>query len=327
MDKIYFYAPTESQRKLLEINYLDSWKGTHSNFTAWIAQTYFHLKNAGFPCEITDTIQQKGIVIADRDTLGNTAQFLPDTMLICAKSDREYHPSAYIHLVHNPYDHNNNHNSIWNSYYITHWPMPNVIPRNQERQTQVKNIAYIGSRSQLAQELKSQDWIDSLSNLGCKWLPIFEVSKWNDYTNIDVIVAARSFDNNRYTNKGFIKLLNCWHAEVPALLAPESSFIAVKKSDLDFIEINSIDDAITAIKKLKENSELYQEIINNYKYRKEEFTTEKVLQEWGDFWKNFINTSYSQWQSMSNYQKRYLFTKRLLGLKITRMKQRLKKII
>lgn len=205
--------------------------------------------------------------------------------------------------------------------------MPNIIPRNKERKAQIENIAYIGSRSQLAKEFKSQYWIDSLSNLGCKWLPIFEVSKWNDYTNIDMIVAARSFDNNQYINKGFIKLLNCWHAEVPAILAPESSFVAVKKSNLDFIEINSIDDAITAIKTLKENSELYQKTINNYKHRKQQFTTEKVLQQWGDFWENFINTSYSQWQSMSNYQKRYLFTKRLLTLKINRMKHRLDNII
>lgn len=325
MDKIYFYAPTENKRKLLELNYRDSWEGEHSNFTAWIAQTYFHLKNAGCSCEITDTLDQKGIVIADRDTLGNTAQFLDNTMLICTKSDREYHPSAHIHVVHNPQDYQHNYNSFWNPYYIPHWPIPNVIARNQKRKFQVENIAYIGSRSQLAEELKSQYWMESLSVLGCKWMPIFEVNKWNDYTNLDVIVAARSFNNNQYINKGFIKLLNCWHGEVPAILAPESSFVAVRKSDLDFLSINSIDDAIEAVKYLKTDTNFYSKMLNNYQKRKQEFTTDKILEQWINFWKTIVSKHYQKWLSIPSYQKKYLFTQRVLSLKSCRMKQRFKK--
>ncbi|AFZ37031.1 hypothetical protein Sta7437_3533 [Stanieria cyanosphaera PCC 7437] len=323
MEKIYFYAPTENKKKLLQSNYKDSWEGEHSNFTAWIAQTYFHLKNAGVSCEITNTIDRQGIVIADRDTLGDNAQFLTNTMLICAKSDREYHPSAHIHVVHNPQDYQLNYNSVWKPYYIAHWPIPNLIPRNQERKFTVENVAYIGSRSQLAQELKSQYWIESLSSLGCKWLPIFEVNQWNDYTKLDVIVAARSFRNNQYINKGFIKLLNCWHAGVPGILTPESSFVAVRKSELDFLSINSIDEAIAAVRRLKTDSDFYCQMLNNYQKRKQEVTTEKVLSQWIFFFKNIVTEYYQQWLLIPSYQKKYLFMQKLLSLKSSRIKQRL----
>ena len=96
---IYFYAPDTVRQENIEKDQ-SQWTGFHSNFTAWIAQTYFYLKKAGFRWEIATQIPHQGILIADRDTLDNEYPFLNDVMLICVKSDKEYHPSALTKLNH-----------------------------------------------------------------------------------------------------------------------------------------------------------------------------------------------------------------------------------
>ncbi|MGB3511922.1 MAG: hypothetical protein WBA93_22325 [Microcoleaceae cyanobacterium] len=134
MSKVYFYAPDETRQKKIQEEQTQ-WTGFHSNFTPWIAQTYFHLKKSGFPCEIAKKIPNKGILIAERDTLDNNNPFLDEVMLICVKSDKEYHPSAHLHIVHNPSSREKTKNSIWNPYFISHWPMPGLISRDIKRHT------------------------------------------------------------------------------------------------------------------------------------------------------------------------------------------------
>ena len=117
MFPIYFYAPTEQKRQLIKKDY-NTWIAVQSNFTPWIGQTYFNLKKAGFSCQIISQFPEEGIVLADVDSLGNTSKYLGKLMLICAKSDRDHHPSAHIHITHNPFDYQKNKDSVWNSYFL-----------------------------------------------------------------------------------------------------------------------------------------------------------------------------------------------------------------
>jgi hypothetical protein len=326
MTTIYFYAPNDNCYQLLQHNY-HHWVGTHSNFVAWVAPTYFHLKEAGFDCQITQEIPQKGILFADRDVLGDQHQYLGETMLICAKSDREYHPSAHIHVLHNSNDASDKSSQLWNPYYLPHWPLPGLIPRPQERGNLVENIGYIGTRSQLAPELKSSQWLDALEKIGCRWLPIFEPERWHDYREIDVVVAARSFGEQIYLNKGAIKLFNCWRAGVPAILAPESAFLAEKNNDLDFIIANSLEEVIAAIQKLKNNPDLYQAIVANGWMRSQNLTTEDTLQNWIKFFQEYAFPEYEKWCRLSDNQRRALFVQRWLRLKSRRLWERGEKLI
>ncbi len=323
MEKIYFYGPSKQQQELLEKDYRQ-WVFHHSNFTPWIGQTYFNFKKAGLPCEIATKMPTEGIILADRDTLGNSYPFLEKLMLICAKSDREYHPSAHIHITHNINDFQQNINSIWFPYYLQHWPMSGIIPRQEKRGSLIENIAYIGSKGQLDQVLLSSQWIDKLKDIGCNWLPIFQSNKWNDYSNIDVIVAVRDFQKKIYINKGAIKLINAWLGKVPAILAPESGFLAVRKSELDFLMVNSLDETIEAIKMLKNDPQLYLSMIKNGQERVQEFSQEKITQDWINFFENYAFPEYKKWIKMSDLQRRSLFFKRYFRLKIDRMKTRLK---
>ncbi|AFZ48814.1 hypothetical protein Cyast_2876 [Cyanobacterium stanieri PCC 7202] len=330
MEKIYFYAPNKKTHSFFA-GQIPQWndikeirKFQSGNFTSWIFTTYCRIKNAGFPCEIIDYLPEKGIVIADRDTLGNIYPYLEKLMLICAKGDREYHPSAHLHIVHNMNDQKKIINSIWNPYYISHWPQPSIIPRKRDRNSLVENIAFIGSRSNICQELLSDKWIKSLEELDCKWYPMFDKNQWHDYSNIDAIVAVRSFDKLHYLHKPASKLINCWQAHVPAILTPESAFLAAKKSDLDFLVVNSIDETIEAVKKLKNNPQLYLAMVQNGQARYKEFSEDKITKDWINFFEKFAIPHYQEWLSMSEIERRTIFSKRYLRLKFERIKQRLK---
>jgi glycosyltransferase involved in cell wall biosynthesis len=325
MPDLYFYAPKELDRKFVREDYT-RWTGYHSNFTAWVAQTYFYLKKAGFSCKIADKIPEEGILIADRDSLDNNYPCLDRVMLICAKSDREYHPSAHLHVVHNPPSWQKDRDTFWNPHLISHWLMPGLIPRDKERQNLVENIAYIGTSGQLAPELKSKTWTETISSLNCNWMPICDTEQWNDYSCLDVVVAARSFNSKVYPNKGAIKLINAWYAGVPAILTPESGFLAERRTELDFLLVHSLEEAIQAVDRLKRSPELYHQMVYNGYERSQEYTIQQTSNKWISFIKNIVFPTYEKWSKLSRYDKKMLFLRRYFAFKYDRSKRRLEKI-
>ncbi|NET02695.1 MAG: glycosyltransferase family 4 protein [Sphaerospermopsis sp. SIO1G1] len=329
MKKIYFFAPSKIVEEFKTQNSLTWYKvaelisaGISSNTTSWILTTYLYLKDHGLSCELIDYIPEEGILIADRDTLGNKYPYFGKVMLICTKGDREFHPSAHLHIVHNQMETQNVAN-FWNSYYIPHWPQPDIIPRLKERGSTVKNIAYIGSTSNYTEEFKSEEWMKAIEEIGCQWCPNFNPNQWNDYSNIDIIVAVRSFGQSTYTHKPASKLVNGWHAGVPCILAPESAFMTIRKSELDFIAINSIGEIIEGVKKLKNNPQLYLSMIQNGHERKTEFSKEKITQIWLDYFKNYVMEKYEEWMKMNEWQKRYDWAQRNILLKSKRVENRI----
>lgn len=326
MEKIYFYAPDKNTHHLFN-HENQQWLGLSDNslYTNWIVRTYLNMKQAGLYCEVVDDIPKKGIVIADRGTLGNQYPYFGEAMLICAKGDSEFHPSAHLHIVQNLYDLQNRKNSLWNPYYIPHWPQPGLIPRSEERRFLIENVAFMGTGSNLTKELLSEKWLHSLSSLGCKWHPVFNKEKWNDYSYIDVIVAVRRFDKCTYPNKPASKLINCWRAGVPAVLAPESAFLALRKSELDFLIVRSLDEAIAAVKRLKNDPDLYLAMVENGRERAEEFSEEIITESWMNFFHAEVPAQYGKWLQMSEFERRLLFLKRYLRLKLDRMQTRINK--
>jgi hypothetical protein len=323
-EKIYFYAPDKMTHNYFRQHRREEIvKFGNTLLINWIASTFIELKKAGLPCEVIDYMPKQGIVIADRDTLGNQYPYLGSTMLVCAKCDREFHPSAHLHVVQNPIDTQNPYQSMWNPHYIPHWPQPYLQARNKARGSTVKNVAFMGTRSNLTEEFKSDRWISALEEIGCQWTPIFSPAQWSDYSEVDVIVAVRSFDGRTYPYKPASKLINAWKAGVPAILTPESAFVGLRKSDLDFLSIHSIEDAIDAVVKLKTNPELYASIINNGLTRAQEASDEKIIEDWLTFVEHHVFPEYAKWHEASEVSKIILFGKRYFRLKIDRMKNRI----
>ena len=116
---------------------------------------------------------------------------------------------------------------------------------------------------------------------------------WHDYENVDILIAfrpnpKRKDEKQGHRTKPATKLYNAWFAGVPAVLANEYAYQQMRKTDLDYIAIKEPHEVKDAILRLKNNTELYNNMVTNGKERAEEFTVNKIADQWENFLLNVL---------------------------------------
>jgi|SRR5215475_5645814 len=288
--KIYFFIPIRLPDRVVQgIDQVAAWQradgGKYSvGASHWTLQTYVYLKEHGFTCESVEHLPDKGIILAHRDLLPDQLRPMPKQLLICLQADRPPHSHAQLSVVHNPCDPRIDMETV---VYIPPWPQIGMFPRSENRRDVFENIAYFGWKHNLAAELQDPRWHKSLRSLGLRFQMVTESERdmWGDFSNIDSVIAVRSFSSGTYYNKPALKLFNAWHAGVPAILGVESAYRAERKSDLDYIEVRSIDEVVSALLLLRDNKSLREAMIYNGHERAKE-TQAKVIV---SLWVNMLN--------------------------------------
>ncbi|MDJ0553303.1 MAG: hypothetical protein QNJ68_02445 [Microcoleaceae cyanobacterium MO_207.B10] len=314
---IYFYLPKADWVEDMPDTPNFPWTKFGIGRYAWTLQTYLHLKADDFPCELVKTIPTEGIVIAHRDSFSYRLRPTSKVLMICIKADKNPHPYAQLHIVQNPQDVKN----LSNSYYMPHWIQPGLVPRNPGRGDRFENIGYFGVKSNLAPELKATSWSKQLEELGLNW-EFIPRHRWYDYSNIDAIVAVRSFQRQDYTHKPASKLYNAWHAGVPAILGKELAFQSERKSELDYFEVSSVNDTIAALKRLKDNPQLCQKVRENAQHRSQETKSENTIKQWRNFLTRIATPAYYKWVNAPEWQKQLYKQKCFLNIKIDGLKRK-----
>ena len=120
-------------------------------------------------------------------------------------------------------------------------------------------------------------------------------TKFHDYGECDVAIAVRDLTESDYFAKPASKLVNAWHAGVPALLGPEPAYQALRTTPLDYIEITSPDDAIRAIVRLKKEPELYHQMVKNGLLRARQFPVDRIAARWRDVLGGPVAKGFSVW--------------------------------
>ncbi|MCA1992192.1 MAG: hypothetical protein LDL41_09130 [Coleofasciculus sp. S288] len=285
----------KSRYEMSESNQMYKYLGKYN----WTLQAYLYLKADGFPCELTNTLPEEGIVLSHRNFLPFHLQPKPRLLLVCIKADYEQHPYAQLHIVQNPQETK----TIRDSYYIPNWPQPGLLPRNPGRGDRFENIAFFGIEKNLAPELRDLSWQEQLKALGLRW-QVVSRAHWNDYRDVDAILAVRNFcEQESYSWKPATKLYNAWHADVPAILARESAFQAERKSELDYLEVTSLNDAILALKRLRDDLQLRHAMVENGRVRAEETKPAKLVSQWHNFITDVAVPAYDRWCKASSWNK------------------------
>ncbi|OKH56232.1 hypothetical protein NIES2101_00145 [Calothrix sp. HK-06] len=329
MIPIYFYIPKDDLPNnqvppVLDTDEIDAYlqplgtptnRGTTYN---WTLQTYLRLKASGFSCTLTSVIPKQGILIAFRGSLSFQLKPTSQLLIICLLADAGFHPWAQLHVVQNY----RQTKIIKDSHYIPHWPQPGLIPRSYTRGELFENIAYLGDAANLAPEFKSLLWLEQMQSLGLNWR-VMPPSSWNDYSNVDAIVAVRSFDKQDYIHKPATKLYNAWLAGIPAILGHESAYQSERKSELDYIEVTSPSEVILALKRLRDHKQLRQAIIENSLVRSQEINFTNLVMRWRDFITQTAIPEYEYWSAKSHLSQQYFFIQKNLGLRINGIKNRL----
>lgn len=192
-------------------------------------------------------------------------------------------------------------------HFVPHWPQPNLVPRNADRGDHLKVLTYKGRFVHLANAFQQPEFIQALSERHISLdadvtnqIPLQQAwNSWHDYAQTDAVLAVRESNPFLFAYKPASKLVNAWMAGCPALLGPEPAYQQMRKSELDYFEVKSPDDAIAALQHLQENPGYFRAMIENGWQRAQEYDANGVAKHWRDILAGPIAEGYERWQQQS----------------------------
>jgi hypothetical protein len=268
----------------------------------WSAQPYITLKHLGLNVHlVSDYIPGKICIIPSDNLITRDRPF--NSYVVACRADRGRPEICEQRLVINEL------NVIDSTdHYLPHWPQPNLVPRHPGRGSQVKTLVFKGMERNLAAPFKSSEFQEKLQAIGIQFVisseePTRQFQEWADYSQADVVLAVRNNTEYDLTVKPALKLINAWLAGCPAILGPEPAYQAIRRSDLDFFEVRTLDEVIAALQRLQNDPALYAAMVENGFQRVQEFTTEQVARRWHEVLSGSIAQGYEKWQRQSFLQK------------------------
>lgn len=289
--KIKFFLPGEND--LAALRHVDperDWREFHRGERVWILQTYLRLARAGYPAELTASPPSEGIVVFHaKHARGLRSQWrrLRNAVLVGARADNREPLIADFEVVQN-----GAFTDPERRFLIPHWPQPSLLLREPARGAAIRRIAFKGFEQNLHPEFRSPAWREFLAARGIEWemdaVPFAGSATdpaaidWADFRQVDLLLAVRPEDRCLWTSKPASKLVNAWHAGVPALLGPEYAYRELRRSELDYLEVSSLAEAKAAVLRLLERPDLYEAMVENGRARGAELTAATILPQWID---------------------------------------------
>ena len=309
-----------------------AWSGFGFGPYAWTIQTYLRLRDAGVQCELTSVLPDNGIIFAHRESwqsddgyYTNEIDIKNSRYIVDICADLIPFGKANFHFCQNKKQ-----EFISNFQYVNHWPQPGLIPRDSSRGDQLINIAYFGNAKNLAPEFNGIKWKDFLTSRKLNFINLDREfnhkdkssynfkSQWSDFSNIDVIVAIRSFSGNKYKHKPASKLYNAWLANVPIILSDESAYLHHKTSPLNYMSASSIDEVTKHIDELIKHPELRIKIHENNKLKANEINAEATTLEWINIIENKIKPDFDKWQKKNIFACEFHLLKSVIHYKLAK---------
>ncbi|MEL7520354.1 MAG: hypothetical protein AAGJ80_01830 [Cyanobacteria bacterium J06553_1] len=313
---IAFYIPPALWPEDLPGRPDENWAGYGLGLYAWTVQTYLRLSSAGVSCKLTSKLPTEGIVFCHSNALRSVEIApLPQRLLICIRAEATLSEIAPLHIVQNPRDVS----LAQNRYYIPHWPQPKLIPREVRRGDRFETVAFFGHEDNLAKELRSYAWQIALAERGLNGRVVANTNHWNQYNNldtgwndyhdIDAVIAVRSFDPVRrvltggFSCKPATKLYNAWLAGAIPILGAESAYRWTGKRGQDYLEVTSFSGLLETLDRVKADVGLRRSLIEQGAMRSLEYTSSKVLRQWQIFIDAVALPAYAEWCAYSDLKR------------------------
>lgn len=290
-EKVTFFFPEFSKNyshenlNLEDHNFFCSWKDL--TIRAWVIQTYLRLKELNLNVHISENWPAEGTVVllANKKSLkeleDNIELLNKDLIIVTIRADEiQWRPMlSDIEIVQNGLFANDR-----DCFFIPHWPQPGIIKRDTNRGHRIENLVFKGGKGSLDDVFYSDRWFSEVRdrNINIIYNTEHTTTNWTDYGKADIVIAVRPQFRDKYkrSDKPASKLINSWHAEVPALLGSEIAFMELRKSELDYLEVNTVEEGLKAIDLLKTSEEIYFGMIQNGIERAAEFSSSNITNRW-----------------------------------------------
>jgi hypothetical protein len=263
----------------------------------YTVQSWLLLKRHGVDVHLASDYVPGAICVAPYDHIA-IKDFAFDSYVVAVRDDR---PRAYL-CDHQVVETAANATRP-NDHFIPMWSQPTTRPRDPARGTAIKTLVFKGLTDRnLAPQFRDPVFFRTLAEMGVEFRPtppgsdLEQMIDWADFREADLVLAARNLTRYDASLKPGIKLINAWRAGVPALLGPEPSYMSLRRSDLDYLEIRSAEDALAAIRHLKANPDVYTRMIENGFERAKEFSSERIAQRWYDVLAGPVAEGYERWR-------------------------------
>ncbi|MEL6455295.1 MAG: hypothetical protein AAFQ40_11355 [Cyanobacteria bacterium J06623_5] len=318
---IYFFLPAALWPENLPHSPDENWPGYGLGMYAWTIQTYLRLRSAGVVCELTDRLPDEGIVLCHSNVL-RAVQVTPAArrFVICMKAEAPRCAIATMHVVQNPTEAS----LAGDCYFLPHWPQPHLVPRDPSRGDRFETVAFFGHQNSLAPELMSHAWQVALAERGlrsraiCNTNPWYQYetvdASWNDYHDVDAVVAVRSFSalqrtvTGGFSNKPATKLYNAWLGGAIPVLGAESAYRKTGQPGRDYVEVVSFSDLLDSLDRLKGNAIIRQTFRARGQEQSELYKPEKIVRKWQVFLEAVAIPSYIEWCEYSDWQRTKAFS-------------------
>lgn len=253
----------------------------------WILQTFLRLKAAGRPVSLSATVPSQGTVVFHATHKRILRRELPRRhgLLAGVRGDRSEPLVADAEVVQNGC-----YADGVTRFFVPHWPQPGLVPRDPARGDRMERAVFKGNLESIHPSFLSPAWKGFLERQKIDWevdavdyqrLARGEASvDWADYSAIDLLVGVRPPDPRLHRSKPASKLVNAWRAGVPAILGPEAAYRDLRRSELDYLECATLEEAEACVLRLKGDAGLYRAMVENGLRRAGEFTRESVTARW-----------------------------------------------
>ena len=345
---ISFFIPAALWPSDLPTSADQNWAGYGLGIYAWTVQTFLRLRAAGVVCELTSQLPAEGVVLCHSNALRSVVMTIdeaadPRRFIVCIKAEAPLSAIAPMHIVQNPSEAS----LAANRYFMPHWPQPQLLSRSLERGDRFESLAFFGHDNSLAAELSSPDWQQALAERNLRWQTVVNTNhwnqyhnlstRWNDYRDVDAVIAVRSFDlwqrrlTNHFGNKPATKLYNAWLGGVIPILGVESAYRQtgnrVRGNTQDYVEVKSFSKLLVALDRLQENVEWRRSLLAQGAARQHDYTPEKIVRKWQVFLEAVAIPAYREWRSYAPRQRRQAMMAAKLSSNLNRVSARGRRVL
>ena len=249
----------------------------------WIVQTWARLRDAGMPVVLDDRVPDEGVVVfyaGDKRAVWKRLRKDSRVLLAAVRSDRHPVGFADVEIVQNA----SSADGV-RTLHVPHWPQAGLLPRDPQRGARVRNVLFPGTPQNLHPGFAGERWQRFLAERGLGFRCHYAnegatAPAWNDFRDVDVMLAVRPAEMGLVPHKPAWKLFNAWLAGVPAILGPEAGYRELRLNPLDYLEAGDPDAAMQALARLLDEPDLYRAMVANGAVRGAEFTMDATLQRW-----------------------------------------------